>query len=131
MARVRDNQTFVESGTNVSDPRRAAGLIPAGGFSIHHSLKRSPYPPPPPSHVHNYIIFPQAARWPRLASTPQAATAPRTGEMRSGEQATHMELTSRLLATAALMLQPYLPSCSTGLLFSALSAKRRIREGRV
>ena len=57
MARVRDNQTFVESGTNVSDPRRAAGLIPAGGFSVHHSLKRSATPPPVIcTYLHNIAV---------------------------------------------------------------------------
>ena len=100
MVRSRDNQTFVESGINFSDHRRAdsqraAGFIPAVCIRpfIHYSLSAAPdcsallstltcspalgeaVTPPPHLHVHNYIRLPQPARWPRVASTPMAATA--------------------------------------------------------
>ena len=54
--------------------------------------------------------------------------APRT-EMRSGEQVTRMELTGGLLATAALMLQPYVLSCSAILLFCSIRPKGGLGKG--
>ena len=56
MVRSKDNLTFVESGTNLLDckrahHKRAAGFISAASFPpfVHCSLKRST---PPPQHAH-------------------------------------------------------------------------------
>ena len=59
MVRSKDNLTFVESGTNLLDckrahHKRAAGFIPAASLPSFCSLfiEAQLYPPPPHQHAH-------------------------------------------------------------------------------